>query len=222
MSAWKKPSRIAWRRKRLDDRIGESRRDRSRVASSAVEIGRGSAVDPFGGEHPARGAAASRLRERGNPHRPSTLARHLGDRRGFHAQIHLELDRLRERRHRIDRAAGAAPARASARSGGRRRRKLSRSRVELLLDAGPQDLHRHIAARRACAPDAPGRSKLRRPAGRIRRTASRPSRTEIGRDRAAPALRPARRRQPVLQLRQFRRPLPCRRCRAGSPGTARA
>ncbi len=43
------------------------------------------------------------------------IARHLGDGRGLHAQIHFELDRLRQGLDRIDRAQAAVPAR-SARS----------------------------------------------------------------------------------------------------------
>ena len=172
--------------------------------SQAVDVGERRAFDPFGGEHLARGARPFDLAARGNPDRP----------RHWRAISAIAAASMRRSISSLTDCASVATA-----STGRNRRAGSCQRStrraakkkafeiarELLLDAGPQDLHRHVAALARAWRDAPGRSRPRPPAGRIRRTSSRPSRAEIGANSArASSMR--KWRQPVLQLRAILAP----------------
>ena len=140
MSAWKKPSRIAWRRK--DWITARPSAARSWPARSiAGRSPSGVAVDPFRGQHVAAGQVPEGFWD---PEIGVALrvVGKLGQGGGFEAQIHLDrhgaaqgLDHLRHPQAPRLGAEALAP----------RRHEGLRLEVaaEALADAGPHDLHRH-------------------------------------------------------------------------------
>ena len=140
MSAWKKPSRSAWRRKlwiTLRPSAGRSRP--LRLERGAVVERR--AVDPFQREHLARGAVPVH-RGHAEVGVVARVLRHLGERGRLQPEIHFHRHRAGERRHRLDRAQPLRFEREAFR--------LARGveegveiGFEAALDVGPQDFHRH-------------------------------------------------------------------------------
>ena len=131
--------------KTLDDRDRRGGRDRGRGLCSAAMIGERRAVDPFGGEHLPRGAAASRPRARGSP----------DHRRYSRAISFMAAASMRRSISSLTDCASVSTASTGRRRLGRRAHALDQARGEeeigeiageALLDAGTQDLHRHIAA----------------------------------------------------------------------------
>ena len=196
------------------------RAGRGRGARSAVEIGKRRAVDPFGGEHLRGRCAASRSRARGSPDRrrrscaisaiaPASMRRSISSLTDC-AKVSTAATRPQPS------AFGTCALDRGARQSG----KLSRSRANLLLDAGPQDLHRDVATlagRRAM--------HLRDRGGGDRRAEFREQRldrhAEIG-ERSSRAPRPSRTAAGGPAARAVRRPRLRRQCRAVSRGTGRA
>ncbi len=170
MSAWKKPSRIAWRRKVWITARAELRQVEALGAAARRMIRQRGAVDPFQRQHVLGGAVPV-------------------DRR--HAEIRIVLGVLRHlRQARRLRAADpfrAPPSGASVSAvSTRRSRRASADRLsafsrgegegvliepEAPLDAGPQHLHRdrlQTVRRSSPARDAPARSRRRPPRCRTR------------------------------------------------------
>ena len=147
MSAWKKPSRSAWRRKDWISVAAELRQVEARPRSAArSDIG--DAVDPFHRQHVAAGALPVDGRH-AEIRIVLGVLRHLGERGGFQPQIHLDRDRARQRRRHLDQAQPprlGGEALPHARGEG----KGVQIALEAALDAGPQHLDRdRLAARRA-------------------------------------------------------------------------
>ena len=158
MSAWKKPSRSAWRRKVWITRAAE----RLQVEARRLErgaVGQRHAVDPFERQHVARGAVPVDRRHAEIGIVPGVL-RHLGERGGLQPQVHLDRDGARAACRRPRSAAAGAPRPRCARRCAPRNEGVEIGR-EAPLDAGPQHLHRDarrpsaaISARCTCAIEA--------------------------------------------------------------------
>ena len=185
------------------------------------------AVDPFQRQHAL--ASVRRQSTSGTRKPPSPGAAvagdvvgHLGDGGGLEAHVHLDLDGVRQR---VDHGDGPQPPRrrmeALDLAGGEE--VAVEVAAEALLDAGAQDLHRHVAAHAVV--DHDGLVHLGDGGGRHRR----PELGEVVLQPAAERLLdglarfPHReRRQPVLQVAQVARRAPARSGRRGWRGTARA
>ena len=148
MSAWKKPSRMAWRRN-----------ERRMVRPSAFEVvagGKqrgavrdGDAVDPFqrqdalGGAAPVDAGHAEAAVGEGLV--AGDVVGHLGDGGGLQAHVHLDLDAAGQR---LDHGDRAQPPRGRMEAldlaGGEE--VAVEVAAEAPLDAGAQDFHRHVAA----------------------------------------------------------------------------
>ena len=107
------------------------------------------AIDPFGGEHAARRPRPVDLRHAEVGIAFDVLA-HLGDGGGFHAQVHFEPHRPGERLHGFH---GPQPLGwlVPALDEPRREEEALEIGIEPSLDAGPQDLDRHLATIRGPA-----------------------------------------------------------------------
>ena len=146
MSAWKKPSRSAWRRKRLDHLAAE----RGQIVTGGGERGmvvERRAVDPFEREHVARGAVPIDRRDVEVGVLAGVL-RHLGQRRRFEPEIHLDRHRARQRGDDFDQAAAAALRASAPRPCAPRRRKNSSSERSRRSTPGRST----FTADRPCAP----------------------------------------------------------------------
>ncbi len=162
MSAWKKPSRSAWRRK-LWITLRPSSGRSSPARSSARAIVQRDAVDPFQRQHVRARCGPSRPSARGSRDRPwcsppSRRARRL--RAANPSRSRPSAPACRRPRSRRSRRASSDEA---LRPCARRSRNASRSRLETRIDVGPQHLHRDglrrtpsssISARCTCAIDA--------------------------------------------------------------------
>ena len=126
MSAWKKPSRSAWRRKDCIRRGASAGRSWP-AALSASRSRQLDAVDPFERQHVARGPLPVDRR-----HAEALVVRgglgHLRERRRLEAEVHLHRHRAGQRVDHRDRPEPLATPGRGARPAGRRRRRSSRSR----------------------------------------------------------------------------------------------
>ena len=226
MSAWKKPSRMAWRRN-----------ERSTVRPSAFRSWPGGLAARRGRRSGCRrsiraSARASCVRRQSTV---GTRKRAVGQ-RGRPAMLSAisEMAAASSRRS-ISISTGAARVSTTATGRSRRdggwKRSIRRAAkivaveiaAEALLDAGPQDLHRHVAAHAVVdrrPPCAPGRWRRRRPAGRTRRSDPRACRRAPPRSPRAPP--PSRTAAACPAGGAGRRPAPARSGRRGWRGTGRA
>ena len=187
MSAWKKPSRSAWRRKAC---IRFSRERRQVVAGGAerLEIGELDAVDPFEGEHVARRSAPSRPPARGSPGRRRSLS---AISESAAASSRRSISSVTERASVSTTATGrsrrdAGSTRSIAAGAGIEGVEVA---AEALPDAGPEHLDRDRLAARPRSrsrPCGPARSRRRRPAARTPRRARRPACRAPSRSSPAP------------------------------------
>ena len=143
MSAWKKPSRKAWRRK-----FWITARQRRQVVALGGERGvivERRAVDPFEREHLAPGAVPVDGRH-AEAFVGARILRHFRERGGLQAEIHFDRDRARQRRHDLDQPQALRFEREAFRRAGGEEEGVEIG-AKAPLDAGPQDLHRHRLAR---------------------------------------------------------------------------
>ena len=165
MSAWKKPSRSAWRRNVCISARPSAGRSSPRASSAArLESGVPSIHSSVRTVRAVRsqstvGHAEIRIVLR--------VVANLGDGGGFEPQVHLDGDRTRER---IDDLDEPQPARLGRMALGVARREIHRVEIglEAPLDAGAQHLDGNAYVRRP-PPCAPARSRRRRPPDRTRR-----------------------------------------------------
>ena len=135
------------------ERLQDGEAERPEVEAGRAqggEIGDGDAVDPFERQHAARGAPpidarhaeAARTRRGGIA---GDVVGHLGDGGGLQPHVHLDLDGPRQG---LDDGHGPQPPRGRMQAldlaGGEE--VAGKIAAEALLDAGAQDLHRHLAA----------------------------------------------------------------------------
>ena len=121
MSAWKKPSRSAWRRNALDQLRGRASGGSKPRLASARGIGERDAVDPFHRQHFAGRAVPVDLRARGNRGRRLRFSANSDGCRRLEAKIHFHRAPSAPASRRLRPGAAAAPRRRSARRAARRR-----------------------------------------------------------------------------------------------------
>ena len=220
MSAWKKPSRKACRRKLWITARASSFRSRPLGQQGRV-IGQMGAVDPFQRQHFLGGAIPV---DRGHPEIRIGLGilRHLRQGGGFEPQIHFERHRAAQGLHGLDQA---QPARLRGQALGlfaprRRSILIDRGIAARCRAAAPSP--RPVSDRRRSSParDAPARS---RPPPPRCRTRHRPRRS-AGRRRAPRSRPPRPARMAACGPAGFRDRARwrCRPRPAGSPGIVRA
>ena len=216
MSAWKKPSRSAWRRKvcisarpsagRSSPRASSALRSVSGVPSIHSSVSTPRAVR----SQSSAGHAKIRI--------VLHVVAHLGDRGGLEPQIHLDRHRARQR---IDHLDHAQPPRLGRMALGAARREVERVEIglEAPLDAGAQHLHGDGLSVRLGAMHLRDRGRRHRRAERGERLAQRLG--ERGGDGGF-GFAPARTAPSCPAAIQGRARAPGRRRRGGSRGIARA
>ena len=169
MSAWKKPSRSAWRRKVWITRAAE-RRQVEALGLERRAVGERRAVDPFEREHVARGAVPV---DRRHAEIRIVLGVLAPSRDSAAASSRRSISIVTERAQRLDHLDQAQPPRFGriALGGARREGEGVEIGLEAPLDAGPQHLHGDsaLSARSRLRRDAPARSRRPRPAARTTR-----------------------------------------------------
>ena len=214
--------------KAVAQRLGEEAAHQSQrdflgiMARGAQRVGvaDGRAVDPFAGQHARRGAGPVHMRHAEFRVAAGALVK-FGSRRRFHAQIQLQRHRRRQRLAPARSSAAAAPRPKSVRPCAANSASASRSRANIVLDAGPQHLHRRrpapslVVARCTWAMEAAATG-----APKLENRLSTGLPKLVGDHRARRGVR--ERRQPVLQMLQRARRHPRRQCRAASPASGPA
>ena len=143
MSAWKKPSRSAWRRKVWISARPSAGRSSPRAASAARSVsGVPSIHSSVSTSRAVRSQSTVGTRKSGSSLVFSRISEMRG---GFEPQVHLDRDRARQRVDHLDQA---QPPRLGRMALGGARREVERVEIalEAPLDAGPQHLHGDRAA----------------------------------------------------------------------------
>ena len=220
MSAWKKPSRSACRRKLWITVRPSAGRSKPLASSAAWSLsGVPSIHSSVSTSRAVRSQSTVGTRK---PASSRGVLRHLGERGGFQPEIHFDRDRAGKRRDHLDRPQPPRFRRPAFRLA-RGIKESVEIGLEAPLDAGPQDLHRHGFARAGLVDFRPMHL-------RDRGSGDRRSETRIDLDE-----RLAQARRPPLPPPRFagtapscpagfpgRRRSPCRPRRAASRGTGRA
>ena len=171
MSAWKKPSRSAWRRKVWITARASALKVEA-LGGEPRAVGQRRAVDPFEREHVARGAVPVDRRH-AEIRIVLGVLRHLGKRGGFEPQIHLDRDRAAQRLDHLDQPQPPRLGRQCLGVARRRTTKASMSTLKRRSTPGRSTLTatalRPPSAMRPRR-GAPARSRRRRPADRTTRT----------------------------------------------------
>ena len=143
MSAWKKPSRSAWRRKLWITLRPSAGRSKPLAASAAWSLsGVPSIHSSVSTSRAVRSQSTAGTRK---PASSRVFSRHFGKRGRFQPEIHFHRHRAGERRHRFDRAQALRFERQAFRLA-RGKEKGVEIDLEAALDAGPQNFHRHRLA----------------------------------------------------------------------------
>ena len=149
MSAWKKPSRSAWRKKCLDQHAAEFRQVET-LGHKTGAVGQRRGVDPFQGQHFLGGAVPVHRRHAEIRIVLGVLG-HFRERRRFEAEIHFDRHRAAQRLDHFDEP---QPPRFGRQILGVPRGEGEGAEIgmETLLDAGPQHFDRD-GARLVCGLD---------------------------------------------------------------------
>ena len=220
MSAWKKPSRRAWRRKLWITLRPSSGRSSLRRSSAARSLQR-DAVDPFQRQHVAGGAIPVDAGTRKSA--SSRVFSAISDRAAASSRKSISIATERDSvMHDLDQPQPPRLGRKALRPVARRKRS-AQVAAKRALDTGSQHFHRDRLAGRAARsrPDAPARSRPLRPAGRNLRNTSRQRLAERLRDHGF-GFRSAERAACGPAGFRGRARARRRRRRGASPGTVRA